>query len=875
MGKRKSWKRIASAGLSTLMLFSALSTVAFASDTNENVTIKNSSKVDDKGHVATDSGMDFDGVYGAYLTQTTVAENDDPWEGDVRIAFEDGDVASVWFRDNANIGISGENGEMIFVRPVRLYLSPSSYRDTDVTTTRTFRYTLTSPLKVTGDVAIRSENGYSDNGQLTIEKTITVADGGTLLLDGLEKYTQSAADPDIFINSVDDGPAVLVEQGGKLRIGWVDLQTDDSASADDGTPFVEVEGGEVVIQKASTPNGHVNGSSVFPDEDEVVNEDTSYLDITTDETLIKASSGATVTIKGGEITSTSDEHPAIVFEGSEGAENTLTILGGILKTTGQASALEIPAGTTVTLVDGAVNSDNANVPAITVSEGGKLEIPADSETVVKVLGTSEDEDAPVQAIALEGGAVIQKAGTVVTVAEPGGGAADESYVDNNGVVFLARGASRSGGSDEMNAAVILSDGTIVEGSETEAPTVATNESGEITVSVPEGGRVTNADNNVVEMPNGGSVTESGGSEGGTTVTPTEVPATGISLDRTSVALYSNTTPNTVTLTATVEPSSTTDTVVWSSDNESVATVDGNGVVTAVSNGTATITATAGDVSATCIVTVTTYSGGSSGVTRYSIAVEDTDNGAAEVSPTRASRGSTVTITVTPDEGYELNKLTVTDSKGNELALTDKGNGKYTFTMPASKVTVVADFTQTGTEQPEGLPFTDVAEGAYYYDAVAWAVENGVTEGTSATTFSPDLACTRAQMVTFLWRAAGSPEPTTANNPFTDIQSGAYYYDAVLWAVEQGITEGTSATNFNPDAVCTRAQTVTFLWRQAGAPVVNYAMSFTDVAADAYYTEAVRWAVSEGVTVGTSETTFSPNVDCTRAQIVTFMYRAAQ
>ena len=267
------------------------------------------------------------------------------------------------------------------------------------------------------------------------------------------------------------------------------------------------------------------------------------------------------------------------------------------------------------------------------------------------------------------------------------------------------------------------------------------------------------------------------------------------------------------------------------------------------------------------------SGGSSSSTRYTVSVEDVDNGSIKVSPTRASKSSTVTITVTPDEGYELDKLIVTDKNGDKVKLTDKGDGKYTFKMPASKITVEATFAEIETE-PETPVFTDVPTSAYYYDAVLWAVENGVTEGTSATTFSPDMSCTRAQMVTFLWRAAGSPEPVTTTNPFTDVNSGVYYYDAVLWAVEQGITSGTSATTFAPDATCTRAQTVTFLYRAAGSPAVSGG-SFSDVSADAYYADAVAWAVSEGVTVGTSDTTFSPDMNCTRAQIVTFMYRAAQ
>lgn len=170
-------------------------------------------------------------------------------------------------------------------------------------------------------------------------------------------------------------------------------------------------------------------------------------------------------------------------------------------------------------------------------------------------------------------------------------------------------------------------------------------------------------------------------------------------------------------------------------------------------------------------------------------------------------------------------------------------------------------------------FTDVTESAYYYGAVNWAVSKGVTSGTSATTFNPNGICTRAQTVTFLWRAMGSPEPTTTSNPFTDVSADAYYYKAVLWAVEKGITSGTGATAFSPDAVCSRSQVVTFLWRAEGKPTVNYAMSFTDVAADAYYAEAVRWAVSEGITGGTSATTFAPVGNCSRAQIVTFLYRA--
>lgn len=349
-----------------------------------------------------------------------------------------------------------------------------------------------------------------------------------------------------------------------------------------------------------------------------------------------------------------------------------------------------------------------------------------------------------------------------------------------------------------------------------------------------------------------------------------ISVTGVTLDKTTASVYVG---DTTTLVATVTPADATiDGITWSSDDESIATVDASGVVTGVADGTATITATTeeGGYTATCTVTVShrPSGGGGGGSTSYTIAVEDTKNGDITVSPSRASSGSTVTITVDPDSGYELDELTVLDKNGKEIKLTRKSDSKYTFKMPSGKVTIEATFAEI--EAFEN-PFTDVAEGAYYYDAVLWAAENGITGGTSATTFSPAVTCTRAQTVTFLWRAAGSPEPETTVCPFTDVTPDKYYYDAVLWAVENGITSGTSATTFSPNATVTRAQNVTFLWRYDGSPVVSSG-SFADVPADAYYASAVAWTVSEGVTNGTSATTFGPDANCTRAQIVTFLYR---
>ncbi len=248
----------------------------------------------------------------------------------------------------------------------------------------------------------------------------------------------------------------------------------------------------------------------------------------------------------------------------------------------------------------------------------------------------------------------------------------------------------------------------------------------------------------------------------------------------------------------------------------------------------------------------------------------TEHGTVTASTEAAVGGSTVTITVKPDSGYTLGGITATDSEGNELSLTDNGNGAYTFTMPSGKVEIHVTFTEDGSRNP----FQDVPDDAYYFEAVNWAVANNVTNGTSETTFSPNVGCTRAQVVTFLWRAAGQPEPTEGTNPFTDVKEGTYYYKAVLWAVEKGITNGTSETTFDPDETCTRAQIVTFLWRREGKPAPTGANNpFADVKPSAYFGSAVLWAVEKGITNGTSETTFEPNEDCTRAQVVTFLWRA--
>ena len=267
----------------------------------------------------------------------------------------------------------------------------------------------------------------------------------------------------------------------------------------------------------------------------------------------------------------------------------------------------------------------------------------------------------------------------------------------------------------------------------------------------------------------------------------------------------------------------------------------------------------------------TYTGstGGGGVTTYPITVKSAKNGDVTASHKSAAKGTTITLTIDPDKGYVLDTLTVLDGKDKDLKLTEK-NGKFTFTMPASKVTVEGSFKEEFPDFPN--PFSDIAPSDFCCDAVMWAVAKDITNGIGNYTFAPNQPCTRAQIVTFLWRAAGSPAPKSASN-FTDVPADAYYAKAVAWAVENGITGGTGDGKFSPDATCTRAQAVTFLYRASGSPAVSGNAAFTDVAADAYYAAAVTWAEKNGITGGIGGGLFGSDQSCTRGQIVTFLYRA--
>ncbi|MBR6824593.1 MAG: S-layer homology domain-containing protein, partial [Firmicutes bacterium] len=260
---------------------------------------------------------------------------------------------------------------------------------------------------------------------------------------------------------------------------------------------------------------------------------------------------------------------------------------------------------------------------------------------------------------------------------------------------------------------------------------------------------------------------------------------------------------------------------------------------------------------------------SAGGSNYKIVVEEADDGSVAANRKSAPKGATVIITVEPDKGFELDEVTVVDKRGREVELKDKGDGRFSFKMPARDVTVSAKFS----EKEQVNPFTDISEEDAYYDAVLWAVENGVTSGFSATTFAPYGPCTRAQMMTFLWRSIGRPAPSSTEHPFTDIKDD-YYFEAVLWAVEEGITVGTTPTTFGPDEPCTRAQMATFLFRLVGDEAEEPAGRYADVLLHKYYALPVEWAAENGYIDGISEELFAPEDVCTRATMVTALYRLA-
>lgn len=628
--------------------------------------------------------------------------------------------------------------------------------------------------------------------------------------------------------------------------------------------------------------GMHSGKIMISGDTTIVNAQGSYAcaGIGGSQSDITITNGATVTARGGESAAGIGG-----YDQNKGASN-IAITGAAKVTAfGGKKASGIGQGENISAIFNLLFSDDAEILAY--SDGVKAAITGtpqeNSASIINLYSSSltsfadgshlvlDDNSRIALASGYKGVGTICSAGTY-TVMAPNGNSNDSHYLlipasGNSFRVTAASDAAAYAGT-KVKQLIVSDDGTTIQLDPPAGKVIQSGDDNPLqfdedtgTIIVPAGGLVDGE-----TWPAGGTVAKNGTAE------KTVIDVASITLDKNALTLYTNRDPKTATLTATVSPDNATDkTVTWISADEKIATVE-NGVVTAVGNGTTTITAQTGEKTATCVVTVRTYSsGGGRSSPSYSVTTPSkTENGTVTVSPRSAEKGDTVTITAKPDSGYQLDDLTVTDKNGNELKLTDKGNGKYTFTMPASKVEIKATFVK----KVETSPFSDVSTNAYYYEAVKWAQEKGITGGIGNGLFGPNQPCTRAQIVTFLWRAAGSSEPKSMSS-FSDVSADSYYAKAVAWAVENGITTGTGDGKFSPDATCTREQAVAFLYRASGSPAVSGGSAFSDVAANAYYADAVAWAEKNGVTGGIGGGLFGSGNTCTRAQIVTFLYRAYQ
>ena len=352
--------------------------------------------------------------------------------------------------------------------------------------------------------------------------------------------------------------------------------------------------------------------------------------------------------------------------------------------------------------------------------------------------------------------------------------------------------------------------------------------------------------------------------------PASVPVTGVKLNTETLELF---TGNTATLTATVEPENATNkNVTWSSDKPDVATVDAAGKVTAVSEGTATITVTTADGSkqATCSVTVTRpYIPPAN--PNYRITLEATQGGTVTADPTAAKAGTTVTLTPSPDAGYQVGTVAVTDRFGDAVGVTEQADGTYTFTMPNGQVTVTVTFAETP------LPFTDVTEGDWFYDAVRYAYETGLMDGVGDGQFAPNATTNRAMVVTILYRLAGEPA-VAGQSDFTDVADGLWYTDAVLWAAQKGIVNGISATEFAPAGDLTREQLAAILYRYAACQGYDVSQradlsGFGDASSiSGYAQEALSWAHAQGLVLGFEDGSLRPQGTASRAQIAAVLMR---
>ena len=451
-----------------------------------------------------------------------------------------------------------------------------------------------------------------------------------------------------------------------------------------------------------------------------------------------------------------------------------------------------------------------------------------------------------------------------------------TYGYSNWAVSIGYGYAITGENEYVSAMLVDSSNNILYYGRLKNAANTDDSGGNLNISIPAGLSAGTYTLKVFsEQCNGDYKTDYASAFQDVTLTVTKITPT-LTLSANSGTVYSN--AGTTSFTYTYDGDGAVSAV--SSDAE-VATVSldtENKTVTAtiLKAGKATITVSAADgtnfldVNQTYALTVNQYVAPSHDDPSYSITVNEAEHGTVTSSRRYAERGDRVTLTVEPEKGWTLETLTVTNQNGKEIDLDIVEIGeKYTFKMPSGKVTVTATFMEDNTMLNY---FVDVNAQDYFYDAVLWAAENGVTYGVDDIHFAPNEPCTRAQIVSFLWRAAGSPEPKSLNS-FTDVAADSYYAKAVAWAVEKGITYGTGDGKFSPNATCTRAQAVTFLYRAAGSPAVSGYAEFDDVMTDAYYARAVAWATEQGVTEGVGSHRFAPDNTCTRGQIVTFLWRS--
>ena len=753
---------------------------------------------------------------------------------------------------------------------------------------------LTITLEGTNTIAGVGKGIYvlaSSNSTGDASLTITSESGGSL--------DASASQTGIWVQS-NKGDAALFIQNAKVEAT--------------GTSY----GVNVQSSNSSTASLTVDGGSLTASGNPGILYDSIGSGTVPNTTALTISNSAIVDARGGGIgagllqdlkkVSPADDSVGIVFDGDDG-----TVYGNVTLeenlTIGEGESLTIPDGASLT-IDSSVTLTNEGT---VTTDGGTLT----NNGTINNSGTLPDNidgTAPpsITTTALAGGTVgtaytatLAASGTgTITWSNSGDLPAGLTLDGNTGVIsgtpttagtstFTVK-AANDYGSDSKELSIIIDEQTDVPvtgvslntstlnliegGTDTLTATVEPNNATNRNVTwSSDNPSVATVNNGVVSAVSEGTATITVTAQGDSTksasctvtVTAATVSVTGVTLNKTSTSLYVG---DTETLTATVAPDNATNkAVTWTSSNPSVATVE-NGVVTALARGTAVITATAADgsgASASCTVTVSSYLPPAN--PNYRITVEATQGGTVTADPTAAKAGATVTLTPVPDRGYQVGTVAVTDRFGDAVAVTEQADGTYTFTMPNGQVTVTVTFAETP------LPFTDVTEGDWFYDAVRCAYETGLMDGVGDSLFAPNSETTRAQLVTILYRLEGEPE-VSGTSGFTDVEAGTWYTDAVAWAAANGIVNGVSETEFAPGKDITREQLATILFRYAESKGYDVSAR-ADLSAypdadqiQSYAAESVAWAVAEGLIQGFEDNTLRPAGNATRAQIATILMR---